>query len=112
MLACLLTLSSSLYEAGVPFNKISLILAAASAVNYLLFDGTKQGLTLAVLSALAAPAFELVLMHYFGVWHYPQGNLPASLDGHGIPSWVPWCYFFYTPSIGSLSRYLWNELML
>lgn len=95
----------------MPFNKISLILAACSALNYLLFDGTKQGLTLAVLTAVAAPAAELVLMHYFGVWHYPQGNFPAALDGNGIPSFVPLCYFFYTPALGSLSRYLRNELM-
>lgn len=48
--------------------------------------GTKQGLALALLCALGAPACELVLMQTLGLWHYPDGNMLVSVAG-GIPSW-------------------------
>lgn len=51
-----------------------------------LLAGTKQGLALALLCAIAAPASELVLMQTLDLWHYPNGNMLASVAG-GIPSW-------------------------
>ena len=58
-LAATLALSSALYANDVPADQISLVLAACAAANYLVFDGTKQGLALALLCALACPASEV-----------------------------------------------------
>ena len=33
----------------------------------------------------------------------------TSIHG-GIPSFVPWCYFLYTPAVLTLTRYLMRTL--
>ncbi|GAB4822096.1 hypothetical protein N2152v2_009142 [Parachlorella kessleri] len=108
-LAAMLELSSTLYVSGMNFDTICCLLAVLAAANYLAFDGTKQGLFLALLCAIAAPGCELLLMHSMGVWHYPQGNFMHNVAG-GIPSWVPWCYFFYVPAVANLTRFLSRNL--
>lgn len=108
-LAAMLEVSSYLYSNGASYDLICLALAGLAAANYLLFDGTKQGLVLALLCATAAPASELVLMQYLGLWHYPEANMLTTMAG-GIPSWVPWCYFFYVPAVANLSRFLWRMM--
>ena len=55
----MLALSSLLYENSVPPEQISWALAACSAATYLAFDGTKQGLALALLCAVACPGAEV-----------------------------------------------------
>lgn len=102
LLAALLQLSAMMYDDGVQFPQIAAALAVCAAANWLLLDGTKQGLLLATLCALGAPAAELLLMRWLGLWHYPRGDL------FGIPSWVACCYFFYTPFVGNLSRWVWR----
>lgn len=63
-----------------------------------------QGAILAAVCALGAPASELLLLHAFGLWHYPR----ADILGGAFVSWVPLCYAFYTPALGNLSRFLWR----
>lgn len=58
-LAATLALSSLLYAADVPADQIALVMAAAAAANYLVFDGTKQGMALALLCAVVCPASEV-----------------------------------------------------
>ena len=48
-----------MYAADMPADQISQALAVCAAANYLIFDGTKQGLGLALLCALACPASEV-----------------------------------------------------
>ena len=95
-----------LYANNVPADQISMALAACAAANYLAFDGTKQGLALALLCALACPASELMLMHIGQLWHYPGANMFTEIPHSGIPTWVPWCYFAYTPAVAQLTRFL------
>lgn len=104
-LAAMLELSAVMYGNDVQSSTICLALALAAAANYLVFDSTKQGLALALLCALGAPLVELVLMQSVGLWHYPGGDLHTSVAG-GICRWVPFCYFFYTPAISNLARFL------
>ncbi|KAL4854971.1 hypothetical protein ACK3TF_004437 [Chlorella vulgaris] len=104
--AAILGLSSMLYAADVPADQISWALAFCAAANYLAFDGTKQGLGLALVCALICPASELMLMHILQLWHYPGATLFTEIPHSGIPSWVPWCYFIYTPAVGQLTRFL------
>jgi endoplasmic reticulum chaperone BiP len=93
-LTAMLELSSVLYASHHPSELIAVILAALASINYLAFDGTKQGLALAALCAFGAPAIELLLMNPLHLWHYPLGDLWAmSGEGSGIPRWVPLCYF-------------------
>lgn len=61
-----------MFDAGVPYGQISAVLAATAVLNWLLFDGTPQGLVLASLCAVGAPTSELLLMKVFGVWHYER----------------------------------------
>jgi heat shock protein 5 len=107
-LAAMLELSSVMYGNDVQSSTICLALAACAAANYLIFDSTKQGLALALLCALGAPLVELVLMDA-GLWHYPAGDLHTNVAG-GICRWVPFCYFFYTPAISNLVRFLWKVM--
>ena len=102
----MLTLSAVMYAQQAPPDHIAAALAAAAAANYLAFDGTKQGLGLALLCALACPGAELMLMHICEVWHYPGANAFTEIPHSGIPSWVPWCYFLYTPAVAQLTRFL------
>jgi heat shock protein 5 len=60
-----------------------------------------------VVCAVVCPLSELLIMGHLGAWHYPGANVAVAYGG-GMPSWVPWCYFFYTPAVGNLARYLWR----
>jgi len=111
-LTAILQLSAFLYAQDISYDAITFTLALAAAINYIVFDSTKQGLALAALCAVGAPACELFLMENFHLWHYPvvgaaanNLTLMGSIDG-GIPSWVPWCYFAYIPALSNLARYL------
>ncbi|KAG2431821.1 hypothetical protein HXX76_009315 [Chlamydomonas incerta] len=105
VLAGLLQLSATLYDSGVPYWQIHAILGPAALLNWKLFDGTKQGIALALLCGLGAPAAEVVLLNFVPLWHYPRADL-----GGVFVSWVFWCYFFYTPALGALARYLWSTM--
>lgn len=104
VLALNIKISATLYAADVPYWQIFLVLAALSAVNWRVFDGTVQGLALAAFCSVAAPASELVLLQLLPLWHYSRPDLLGS-----FVSWVPWCYFFYTPALGNLARYRWRR---
>lgn len=47
-----------------------------------------------------------MLMHIQQLWHYPGANMFTQIPHSGMPSWVPLCYFAYTPAVGQLTRYL------
>ncbi|CAL5226963.1 g9848 [Coccomyxa viridis] len=108
VVATLHELSSILYAQGVPYGQIAAILAACAAANWAIFDRTKQGLLLATLCGLSAPASELLLMKLFHVWHYSRPDL--IVGGVGLPSWVSCCYFFYTPWLANAARLAWKRL--
>lgn len=108
-LAAMLWLSSYLYMQGYESSTICSILAGCAALNYLIFDSTKQGLVLAVICAVGAPAAELLLMGLLHLWHYPAADFYPDISG-GMLRWIPFCYFFYVPAVANLSRYLWKIL--
>jgi hypothetical protein len=113
-----LELSASLYAAAVPYGLISVILATAFLFNWAFFDRTKQGLAIAILCGLVAPIAELGLnravelssshlnIPQLPLWTYDSADFYPIVGLDGIVSWVPWCYAFYTPILGHLSRYL------
>lgn len=102
VLAAALALSATLYESQQPTAVIHAALAVVTVANWALFDRTKQGVALAALCGLGAPAAEVVLMVVTHCWHYPRADVAGM-----FVSWVPWCYAFYTPAVSNLARYLW-----
>jgi len=103
VLASLLYLSAVLFDSKVDYRVIGGVLAAVGVVNWQIFDGTRQGLLLGGLCAVTAPLSELVIINVFGLWEYTR---PDVFGSGGLPSWVPFCYFFYTPAVGNLARLL------
>jgi heat shock protein 5 len=98
VLAADLEASAWMYERGLPYWQISAVLAALAAATWRAFDGTRQGAALAALCAVGAPAAELVLLQLLPLWHYSRPDVLQEVLG--FVSWVPWCYFFYTPRCG------------
>ena len=103
LLAYLLLLSANLYANEVPYWQIHAALGAIAIANWWTCDGTRQGVLLGALCAIGAPLSEVVIMKVFGLWHYPRPDLL------GLPSWVAWCYAFYTPALGNLARSYWQR---
>lgn len=60
-----------------------------------------------MLSAILAPAAELVLMSVWHVWYYPRADWVLSNSDiiyTGFPTFVPFCYLFYTTWVVALTR--------
>eukprot|EP00951_Prasinocladus_malaysianus_P020561 scaffold168508_cov49-Prasinocladus_malaysianus.AAC.1 len=53
---------------------------------------------MAVVTATAGPAVEVILINVLGLYHYVH---PQVL---GIPSWIAWVYFCGSPAVGNLGR--------
>lgn len=105
----LLRLSSLLFSsASVPSPLIFLILAFAAHANWFAFDRTPMGYLLAVAVAVGAPLSEVVLIKYFGLWHYTEPDV--FIAGEGLVSWTFWCYFFYTQWVATVARTLAGSL--
>ncbi|KAG1671468.1 hypothetical protein FOA52_003126 [Chlamydomonas sp. UWO 241] len=98
-------LSAALFAAGTPPATESAVLALAAAATWFAFDRTKQGVALGAVVALSAPAAELVLLRVVPLWDYPLADVALGEWGSFV-SWVPWCYFFYSPALGGLARLL------
>lgn len=92
--------SALLYENNVSYLNIHMLLFVVFLIIWKTFDDTIHGLILSLICALAAPTSELIILQYADLWHYVRP------DFLGIPSWVVWCYAFYTPILGNLARKL------
>ncbi|KAI8473527.1 MAG: hypothetical protein J3K34DRAFT_466389 [Monoraphidium minutum] len=101
LLAANLQLSAALYSNGAPYPQIAAALAATWCASWWLLDRTRRGAGLAVLCALGAPAAELLLMSWFGTWHYSRPDLFGA-----FVSFVPCCYGGYVPLLGAFTRHL------
>eukprot|EP00850_Spirogloea_muscicola_P020480 SM000217S06862 [mRNA] locus=s217:100831:102722:- [translate_table: standard] len=104
VLALLLEASCQLYTRGLPYPAIFATLFALGCANWVAFDATWWGFALATIVGLGAPGFEVLIMRYAELWHYPHPDL--TLWDQGIVTWTSCCYFFYTPFLAGLSRKL------
>ncbi|CAI5471444.1 unnamed protein product [Closterium sp. Yama58-4] len=105
VLISLLHFSSQLFEAhAIPSTGIFAILALCAHANWFAFDRTLPGYLLALFVAVGAPASEVLIMKYFGLWHYTKPDI--FIAGEGMVSWTAWCYFFYTQWVATVARTL------
>ena len=83
---------------GAPRYAVDAALAASGVGAWGVFDGTRQGLVVAVATAVAGPLTEIFLINVTHLYHY------ENPDVFGIPSWITWVYFCGSPAVGNLSR--------
>lgn len=101
------TLEQPLLHSMLPGSLPALdaFLLATAAAHWWAFDGTRQGLGMACLTAVAGPAVEATLINVFHLYSYAH---PVVL---GVPTWVPWVYFCGAPAVGNLGRKVSSSLL-
>lgn len=79
------------------------ILSITALLGYYIFDGSKSGFLLAILTSIIGPLTEIVLINYFHLYSYTHADI------FGICSWIPWVYFLGASAVLNLARYLQNH---
>lgn len=82
---------------GVP--ALDALLAAAAVATWAAFDATPQGGFMALLTAVAGPAVEVVLINGLHLYSYSHPDTPV-----GIPLWIAYVYACGGPAVGNLGR--------
>jgi heat shock protein 5 len=75
------------------------ILCLTAVTTWAVFDGSRQGIFMAVLTAVAGPALEYLLITQGHLYSYSHPQIFGVL-----PSWMGWTYFAGGPSVGNLGR--------
>lgn len=88
---------------GIPV--LDAFLFATAAAHWAVFDGTRQGLFMAGLTAVAGPAVEMALINILHLYSYTH---PVFL---GTPSWIAWVYACGGPAVGNLGRKVSSTLL-
>lgn len=88
-----------------PLPALDALLAGVAWAHWAAFDGTRQGLFMACLTAVAGPAVEVGLINGLHLYHYTHAQAA------GIPLWIPWVYFCGAPAVGNLGRRVSAELL-
>jgi hypothetical protein len=96
-------LLGSTLPGGLP--SLDALLLATAVALWWAFDGTRQGLFMACLTAVAGPAVEITLINWLHLYSY---TYPAVL---GVPTWIPWVYFAGGPAVGNLGRKVSSSLL-
>ena len=79
---------------------IDVVLSATGTAHWWWFDGTRQGLIMALLTAACGPLVEIALINVGHLYDYTHPQL------WGIPSWIPWVYLCGSAAVGNLGRKL------
>ena len=79
-------------------STIHSIMALSCVASWAIFDGSKTGIIVTVMTAIGGPAIELFLINKLHLYTYLQA------DWFGIASWIPWVYGAGAPAVGNLSR--------
>ncbi|PRW59962.1 white-brown complex 30 [Chlorella sorokiniana] len=88
---------------GLP--ALDCLLAATGVALWAAFDGTRQGLFMAALTAVCGPAVEITLINVFHLYAY------THTQWLGVPLWIPWVYFAGSPAVGNLARRVSSTLL-
>lgn len=49
---------------------------------------------------VGAPAGEMIIVNFLGLWHYERPEL------FGVPAWAGWCYATYAIGVANVARHL------
>ncbi|CAI5528321.1 unnamed protein product [Closterium sp. Naga37s-1] len=111
VLISLLHFSSQLFKGhAIPSTGIFAILALCAHANWFAFDRTLPGYLLALFVAVGAPASEVLIMKYLGLWHYTEPDIFIAGEVRhlgwplGLVSWTACCYFVYTQWVPTVAR--------
>jgi hypothetical protein len=80
------------------FAACTWVLGVIFALVWWMADGTRLGLALAVLTAVAGVTAEATLVHVGAFWY-------VSPHFAGVPVWLPWLYAIGTIAVGNVGRY-------
>ena len=86
------------YGAFFPLAATHMVLLATGLLSWTLFDGTKTGFAVGLMTAVGGTAIEIGLINYLGLYNY------LAADVFGVDSWIPWVYFAGAPAVGNLAR--------
>lgn len=78
-----------------------IVITAAAIVAWGLFDRTRSGILLGLVTAVAGTSAEALQIH-LGRFHY----MPAATNLVGVPSWLPQLYFCASIAVGNFGRWL------
>lgn len=82
---------------------INIFLTIYAFLGWRFFDNTRAGFALGLLTAIAGPSAELILINVPHLYVYTHA------DFLGICTWIPAVYFFGAPAVGSLTRSIYNH---
>jgi len=77
---------------------INIILAIFASVGWFKYDGSTAGAVLSILTAVAGPVVEILLINEFDLYSY------TNADFMGICFWIVWVYALGGPAVGNLAR--------
>ncbi|CAM9844535.1 unnamed protein product, partial [Chrysoparadoxa australica] len=86
-----------------PYWTLVAALTALSLVGFGLFDRTKAGVAVSLLTALLGPAIEIGIVNLLHLYSY------TDADFWGVNSWIPVVYALGGPAVGNLSRAFYTE---
>ncbi len=81
-----------------PIPTLDAVLFCTGVAHWWVFDGTRQGLCMALLTAVCGPLIEIGLINFGQLYEYMH---PQVL---GVPTWIPWVYLCGSAAVGNLGR--------
>jgi hypothetical protein len=87
-----------LYRIGVPNIGVLFFTVPTGLLVWWVFDGTKGGLFMCILTAVCGPLVEITMINGFHLYSY------TSPDIFGIPLWITGAYICGAPVNGLLGR--------
>lgn len=82
--------------------QINVVLSILAWLGYWWFDGSRAGLILAALTAVAGPVVEIGIINILHIYYY------TNADFYGICSWIPAVYFLGGQAVGNLTRIIYR----
>ena len=78
---------------------LHLTLATTGFFSWFIFDRTRVGLAVGLMTAVGGTLIEIGLISQLHLYQYPAADLLGAVD-----SWIPWVYFAGAPAVGNLAR--------
>ncbi|EKX47210.1 hypothetical protein GUITHDRAFT_69977 [Guillardia theta CCMP2712] len=100
--------SGLLFQQGVEDVSLHLSLAISAVACWWIFDRTRTGAIMSIVTGLCGPLVEVFLLQVWPAWTGQTLYAYSAPDMLGIPLWIAWVYGCGAPAVGGLSRLTWN----